>query len=41
MIFTFFVIITISFFLIRLLPQEMPQEANLQAIIAARWEARL
>lgn len=39
MIFTFFVIITISFFLIRLLPQEMPQEANLQAIIAARWEA--
>ncbi|MGI6713606.1 MAG: ABC transporter permease [Bacilli bacterium] len=39
MIFTFFVIITISFFLIRLLPQEMPQEANLQALIAARWEA--
>lgn len=39
MIFTFFVIITISFFLIRLLPQEMPQEANLQALIRARWEA--
>lgn len=39
MIFTFFVIITISFFLIRLLPQEMPQEANVQALIRARWEA--
>jgi ABC-type dipeptide/oligopeptide/nickel transport system permease component len=39
MIFTFFVIITISFFLIRLLPQEMPQEAHLQALIRARWEA--
>lgn len=39
LVFTFFVIITISFFLIRLLPQEMPLEPNLQALIKARWEA--
>jgi oligopeptide transport system permease protein len=39
MVFTFFVIITISFFLIRLLPQEMPLDVNLQALIKARWEA--
>ncbi len=39
MLFTFFIIITISFFLIRLLPQEMPQDKNLQAVIEARWEA--
>lgn len=39
LVFTFFVIITISFFLIRLLPQEMPLDVNLQALIKARWEA--
>lgn len=39
MLFTFFVIVTICFFLIRLLPQEMPMEKNLQAVIQARWEA--
>ncbi len=39
LVFTFFVIITISFFLIRLLPQEMPLDLNLQALIKARWEA--
>ncbi len=39
LIFTFFVIITISFFLIRLLPQEMPTDINLANLIKARWEA--
>ena len=39
LIFTFFVIVTISFFLIRLLPQEMPTDLNLAAVIKARWEA--
>lgn len=39
MLFTFFIIVTISFMLIRLLPREMPQEKNLQAVITARFEA--
>lgn len=39
MLFTFFIIITICFFMIRLLPQEMPIDKNLQDIIKARWEA--
>ena len=39
LIYTFFVIVTISFFLIRLLPQEMPTDINLAAVIEARWEA--
>ncbi len=39
MFFTFFVIVTMCFFLIRLLPRELPQEKNLQAVIMARWEA--
>ena len=39
MLFTFFIIITICFFMIRLLPQEMPMDKNLQDIIKARWEA--
>ncbi|MCQ2793639.1 MAG: ABC transporter permease [Bacilli bacterium] len=39
MLFTFFVIITICFFMIRLLPREMPQDKNLQAVIQARWDA--
>ena len=39
LLFTLFVVVTISFFLIRLLPQEMPTDKNLAAVIAARWEA--
>lgn len=39
MIFTLFIITTICFMLIRILPQELPQEKNLQEVIKARWEA--
>ena len=39
MFFTFFVIVTMCFFLIRMLPRELPQEKNLQAVILARFEA--
>ncbi len=39
MIFTLFVIVTICFMLIRLLPIEMPQDPDEQAIIEARWDA--
>ena len=39
MFFTLFVITTICFMLIRILPQELPQEKNLQEVIKARWEA--
>ncbi len=39
MLMTFFIIITICFFLVRMLPQEMPIDKNQQAVIAARWEA--
>lgn len=39
MFLTFFVIVTICFFLIRLLPREMPTDKKLAAVIAARWEA--
>ena len=39
MFFTLFIIVTICFVMIRLLPQEMPQEKNLQEVIKARWEA--
>ena len=39
MIFTFFVIMTMCFLLIRLLPRELPQDKNLQAVITARFEA--
>ncbi len=39
MFFTLFVITTICFMLIRILPQELPQEKNLQELIKARWEA--
>ena len=39
MIFTFFVIMTMCFILIRLLPRELPQDKNLQAVITARFEA--
>ncbi len=39
LLFTLFVVVTISFFLIRLLPQEMPTDINQAALIKARWEA--
>ena len=39
MLFTFFVIMTMCFLLIRLLPRELPQDKNLQAVITARFEA--
>lgn len=39
MLMTFFVIVAISFFLVRMLPRELPQEKNLQDVILARWEA--
>ncbi len=39
MLFTFFVIMTMCFILIRLLPRELPQDKNLQAVITARFEA--
>lgn len=39
MIFTFFIIIMMTFILVHMLPREMPLEKNLQAIIQARWEA--
>ena len=39
MFFTFFVIVTMCFFLIRLLPRELPQDKNLQQVILARFEA--
>ncbi len=39
MFFTFFVIVFISFALIRLIPQEMPMDKTMQSIIEARWKA--
>ena len=39
MLFTFFVITTICFLLIKMLPQEMPTDKNLSAQIQARWKA--
>lgn len=39
MLFTLFIIVAICFVMIRLLPQEMPQEKNMQEVIKARWEA--
>ncbi len=39
MFFVFFVVTTICFMLIRLLPRELPQDKNMAAVIAARWEA--
>lgn len=39
MLFTFFVIVTICFMLIRMLPRELPTDKNQAAIILARWEA--
>lgn len=39
MFMTLFVITTICFMLIRILPRELPQDKNLQAVITARWDA--
>lgn len=39
MIFTLFVIVAITFILVRMLPREIPQEKNLAEAIKARWEA--
>lgn len=39
MLFTMFVIVTMCFMLIRLLPREVPQEKNMAEVIQARWEA--
>ena len=39
MIFTFLVIVTMCFILIRLLPRELPNEKNLREVIVARWNA--
>ena len=39
MIFVLFVITTICFMLIRILPRELPQDKNMQEAIKARWEA--
>ena len=39
MLLTLFVICTICFMLIRMLPREIPQDKNLQAVINARFEA--
>ncbi len=39
MLFTLFIIVSICFMLIRLLPQEMPTDPDQQAIIEARWDA--
>jgi oligopeptide transport system permease protein len=39
MLFTLFIIITMTFILVHMLPREMPQEKNLQEVIKARWDA--
>ena len=39
MVFTFFVIITVAFMLVRLLPRELPMEANLREAMLARFDA--
>lgn len=39
MLFVFFVVMTICFMLIRLLPRELPQEKVLAEVIKARWDA--
>ncbi len=36
---TFFVIVTISFMLIRMIPRELPSDKNIADIMAERWEA--
>lgn len=39
MLFVFFVVATVCFMLIRLLPRELPQDKTMAAAIASRWEA--
>ena len=39
MIFTMFVIMTICFMLIRVLPRELPTEKTLRQLIESRWDA--
>ena len=39
MLFVLFVITTVCFMLVRILPRPIPEYANLQKIIEARWEA--
>ena len=39
MLFVFFVVATVCFVLIRLLPRELPQDKTMAAAIASRWEA--
>ncbi len=39
MLFTFFVIMTICFMLVRILPRTLPTDKKLAAIMEARWEA--
>ncbi|MBE6108302.1 MAG: ABC transporter permease [Erysipelotrichaceae bacterium] len=39
MFFVLFVITTVCFMLVRILPRPIPEYANLQAVIEARWEA--
>ena len=39
MLLTLFVIFTICFLLIRILPRQLPTDKNLQAVITARWDA--
>ncbi len=39
MILTFFIIVTICFMLVRMLPRELPSDKSLAAIMEARWEA--
>ncbi len=39
MLLSFFVIVTICFVLVRLLPRSLPQDNNLAEVIKARWEA--
>lgn len=39
MLLSFFVIITVCFVLVRMLPRNLPTDKNLAAVIEARWEA--
>ncbi len=39
MLMTFFIILTICFVLVRMLPRTLPQEKGMQEVILARWEA--
>ena len=39
MVFTFAIILTICFMMVRLLPRELPNDRTQAAAIAARWEA--